>query len=182
VSLPFYGITCSGCDFLGSYSYGIRYAYEGPPDHEPVLEPAWCRLCNEIVMVCAPFTRECAQLAIADLNMVVKNNRGIFRRLSKSRQQETQEANEELQAIYEHIQHFEEVPFKSRCLECGGHDVFPFDLPDGDYDEVEKLDIEHSCGGHLLISMKGRLMFGNRPEVIYNNEGEAIKNKRESKA
>ena len=56
MSLPFYTITCSGCNYVGGYNYGTHYIYHGVPGHEPALKAAWCNDCEEIVKICTPFT------------------------------------------------------------------------------------------------------------------------------
>lgn len=62
MSLPFYEIKCSGCSFVGSDAIGgATYIYEGLPEHQPVIQSAWCRDCDNLVKICVPFTRKDAQ-------------------------------------------------------------------------------------------------------------------------
>ena len=175
MSLPFYKITCTGCDYEDGYSYGTHYVYEGIAEHEPVLRAAWCSDCGKIVNACVPFTSKDAEEEIADLNLWIDRNKsGFFSRFSKSKKNEILKTEKEKQAIRARLEYFENTAYVSKCLSCGGSHVFPFYLPYGEYGEVEELNVMHSCGGRLLVSMEGRFSFASRRKVVYDETGEIL--------
>ena len=179
MSRPFYKVTCTECGFNDGYSYGIHYVYEGPSDHEPVFQAAWCSNCDKIVNACIPFSRARAEGEIHDLKMwIERNKRGLFAKFSKIKKHEVDKAAQEMKTIYKRLKYFETIRYKPRCIRCGGHTVFPFDLPYGEFNEVENLNIQHSCGGTLVISMEGRFSFKSRPKVVYNETGTILQDER----
>lgn len=182
MSLPFYSITCSGCSYEDGYSFGINFEYEGPPEREPMVGVAWCKACDSIVETCTPFNEEHARAEIADLEAWINTNKaGWFARFSITKKLETQKTHKRIQDVNARLAYFQSTPYKDRCMSCGSHDVFPFSLPDGE-GEVENLNIRHSCGGQLRIRMDGRLAFGRRPKVIFNDLGVIVRDERKQNA
>lgn len=176
MSLPFYQITCTGCEFTGGYNFGIDYVYEGPPERRPLVGSAWCANCDHIVNACVPFDQGRADEEILEKESWIAHlKRGLFAMFSKSKQAEIRSTEQEILAIRQRASHFEQGHFKPRCLSCGGSSVFPFGLPYGDYGEVEGLNITHSCGGQLLVSMEGRFSFASRPKVFFDADGNVIR-------
>lgn len=183
MSLPFYGITCTGCDYRDSYSFGVRFEYSGPTASEPMRGTAWCRDCDRIVNTCTPFTQEHAEAEINGIEAwITQNKRGLFARFSRTKKDEIHKSRLSISAIHSRLAHFQSVDFKPRCLSCGGHAVFPFHLPYGDYGELEKLNIEHTCGGQLMISMDGRFNFRQLPTVFFDASGAVIHDERKPAA
>lgn len=174
MSLPFYKVICSGCGFTGGISYGVRYEYKGLPEHEPDLQNAWCQACDKIVKYFSPYTRKDAEWIISDLNDSITRNQGWFSRFSKTKKNEIKDLEKQLQAVKLRIQYFCNNPFKSLCLDCGSQHVFPFEMPDAPYDEYgvyREVNIKHSCGGQLSVSMEGRLSFSGQKKVVYDEVG-----------
>jgi len=172
MSLPFYTITCSNCDFKGGYNYGTHFKFEGLPDHKPLLRRVWCRDCDKITNACFPFREEDAKTMISDLNdQIERNKSGFLASLSRSKKSAIQEANFEIEAINRRVNYFNSITYNNRCLDCGGKQLFPFDLSGRGYNEPEPMKIEHLCGGQLMISTAGRINFAVRPKVIYDENG-----------
>ncbi len=181
MSLPYYKITCSGCSFDDGCAFGINYRYEGSPEHEPVLQNAWCRDCDKIVKICIPFNRRHAQGIVFDLNARYrKSNGGLLARIFRSKklkfevQQNIREDNQEALEINNRLRYFETIPYKARCLLCGSNSVFHFKLPNEGLGDVESMNVEHSCGGQLLIRIQGQInpvSYTQLPKVTYNDDG-----------
>ena len=181
MSLPYFKITCSDCSFDDGCAVGINYVYEGPPEHEPGLQDAWCRDCDKIVEMCIPFNRQHTQRIVFDFSARYRKKHGglltkLFR--SKKLQVEVQKAiQEDFQEALEtnnRLAYFETTPYQSRCLKCGGKNVFPFKLPSGAFGDVENMNINHSCGGQLLICEEGQInlvSYKQLPKVTYNDDG-----------
>lgn len=183
VSLPFYSITCTGCDFTDSYSFGVRFEYSGPAEQEPMHGIAWCKDCDHIVNTCTPFTREHAEAEINDIEAwIARNKQGLFARFSRTKKDEIRKSQQGISAVQSRLAYFQSTDFKPRCLSCGSHTVFSFHLPYGDYGELEKLNIEHSCGGQLMISMDGRFSFRHHPTVVFDKAGVIIRDERQQHA
>ncbi len=179
MSIPFYTILCTSCDFNDGYSYGILYEYQGPDDHEPALQLAWCQDCDKIVSVCSPYTQELAGEMIANLQKEIAWNRaGFFARFSKRKRHAIEEAEHKIEITRKRVCYFESIIYKNKCLSCGQADVFPFQIPRTDFREFRCLDVTHSCGGELMIVMEGRLSFKRRPRVVYNENGKVIHDER----
>ncbi|MEW6187316.1 MAG: hypothetical protein AB1585_16405 [Thermodesulfobacteriota bacterium] len=174
MSLPYYKITCSGCDFQGNYGFYVSYEYQGLPEQCPVLRAAWCRDCDKIVEACTPFTLEEAQKEISENNIWINNNSGFLARFSRSKKEEIIKAKEEIEKIQNRLQYFQAHSFTPRCLVCGSHQVSIFEIPYGEYNVTEELDVIHYCGNRLLISMEGRFSFKNNPRVIFDANGKIL--------
>lgn len=175
MSPPFYKITCSGCDYEDGYSYAADYEYEGLDCHQPVLRPAWCQDCDKIVDASTPFTRDQAESEIADHNLwISRNQTGLFAKYSRKKKDEIRETEQEIGAVLARLAHFENMPYKSRCLACGGHNISPFYLPYGEYGVAEALDVTHKCGCHLMVSMEGRISFSSLKKITYDENGNIL--------
>lgn len=186
MSLPFYEITCSGCGFRYLHTYKTHYIYKGNPSRKPVLQIAWCRDCNEIIMACTPYTLSYAKYEIEQLNMLIgKNEKGFFGWISPSKRKAIEEskrqARKKLDEVNERLKYFDNAEYKARCLQCHGYSVYPFELPSGDYCIVEKLEIEHLCGGQLLVSIAGRIGYVSHPKVVYDENGIIVHDERKQK-
>lgn len=178
MSLPFYKITCSGCSFHDGFNFGVDYTYEGPPEREPSIKPAWCKDCNAIVQACLPFTKEDAgnlsQISEWEqfllLETYTKNTKWW------NRKKKMQQAEQKFLATKkQRLAYFESNQYVDRCINCGSHNVFSFSLPSADYAEQKKLEVEHSCGGQLIICMEGRLSFAKHSEIVYNDTGKILR-------
>ena len=171
MSLPSYTIKCSECNFSDSYLDGTHYVYEGPPAHEPEVQVAWCRACDKVVNICAPLTVMEAQVKIRELYRLIGGCRGgLFARFLKRRKQVAEKASQDIQIVRKRLKYFRSSPHKNRCLVCGSHDVFPFELPyDSAYDVIEALNVEHSCGGQLLIEEGPSFAYSEIPKVFDEN-------------
>ena len=107
MSIPFYTILCTSCDFNDGYSYGILYEYQGPDDHEPALQLAWCQDCDKIVSVCSPYTQELAGEMIANLQKEIAWNRaGFFARFSKRKRHAIEEAEHKIEITRKRVCYF----------------------------------------------------------------------------
>lgn len=76
--------------------------------------------------------------------------------------------------INKRLTYFETTPYKDRCMYCGGNSVFTYKLPSYEADKAESMNVRHSCGGELLISMAGRVAFSRGTkflEIGYNEDG-----------
>ena len=178
MSLPFYKITCSGCSFHDGFNFGVDYTYEGPPEREPSIKPAWCEDCNAIVQARFPFTKKDAgalnQISEWEqflLSEAYTKNTRWWNRKKKMRQVEQEFLNTKQQRL----SYFESIEYVGRCINCGSHNVFSFLLPSADYCEQKQLGVEHSCGGQLIISMEGRLNFATHSEIIYDETGKILR-------
>lgn len=179
MSLPFYTITCSGCGYEDGYSFGINFEYEGIPEREPLVGVAWCKECDSIVNTCAALDNERAQAEITDLEAWINTNKaGWFAPFSIPKKLEIHKAHKQIRDVNARLAYFLANPYTDRCMSCGSHDVFPISLPDGEGGEAENLKIQHSCGGQLRIRMDGRLGFGRRPKVVFNELGVIVRDER----
>lgn len=179
MSRPFYKITCTGCSYQDQYHYGIHYVYEGLEEHEPVLRAAWCNGCGKIVNITAPFTVTYAECQISDTNnSIEQKKRGFFAQFSSQVKNEVLKLENELQAIRIRLKYFSNMAYRSKCLSCGGSHVYPFNVPYGNFDELVELNIRHTCGGQMLISMAGRYSFTSRPKVVYDESGSIKRDER----
>jgi len=90
------------------------------------------------------------------------------------KQIEIQKANQEALKINKRLEYFETIPYRDRCMYCGGNSVFTYNLPSCGLDKVERINIRHSCGEQLLISKAVWLNFSSVtkfPSIGYNEDG-----------
>lgn len=171
MSLPFYNIKCTKCDHKSGYNFGTIFAYSGNSDEEPFMQISWCESCDRITHTCEKFTSACAQERINESKAWIKRNSGIFSHFSKSQKQEAHSATDELATITRRISYFEGLPYKARCIECGGEEISSINLPYDNEGNYLSLGPPHACGGELLVSMEGRFIFSSIRKVIYNENG-----------
>jgi hypothetical protein len=175
MSLPFHVISCSNCEFRANYNYGTNYKYEGPLDHEPLVERVWCGNCDEATWARFPFTQKDAEIMRHVLNRQIRRCKsGLFSTFSKSKRNAIRKANIEIETINQRLTYFNSTKFETKCLNCGGKSVFPINFPESEYDELISLGIEHLCGGQLMIRKAGRLIFAYITKVIYDENGNIL--------
>jgi len=181
MSLPFYKVACTGCDFSSSFGFGINYEYEGPQEHKPSIGRVWCKSCDSIEVASFAYTEKGAELDIEDLELwVAFNKKGFFAKYSKSKKIEIQKTNQEIQAVRTRLKYFKDNEYVPRCLSCGGCNVFSLSFPSlNDDDEQKDTGIQHSCGGNLLISWLGRMSFSSPlRKVVFNKYGVILNDER----
>ncbi|MCK5826809.1 MAG: hypothetical protein KAG93_07225 [Desulfuromusa sp.] len=89
-------------------------------------------------------------------------------------QEAIQKASQEALKINKRLEQFETTSYQDRCMYCGGSSVFTYNLPSCGLDKVERMNIRHSCGGQLLISMAGWVNFASGtklPNIGYSENG-----------
>jgi hypothetical protein len=177
MSLPFYQITCSNCEYEDSYNYGVHYQYQGLKEYEPVLHAAWCGNCDKIERMLSSLTVEDAEYEIQDLNRWIKRyQEGFFAKYLKSKKKEVLQCKIEIGEFKARLQHFENQHYKNRCLNCKGHNVFSLFLP-SEGEGVKESQIKHTCGGNLRVHQVGRVSFARHKKVVkvvYDENGNIL--------
>ena len=182
MSLPFYKITCSGCDYDSTHSHNVRYEYEGKKEHKPVFDTAWCEDCNEVVNMCSSLTRKQADDEIKELSeWIEEKKKGFFAKWSKTKKDSIAYMENSMELAKQRINYFENTAQVKKCLCCGGQRITPIQLPYNYSDKPINANITHSCGGDLLISMKGFISLKILPRVVYDETGAILLDERKQR-
>ena len=177
MSLPFYNITCSNCDYESTYSHNVRYNYEGKKEHKPVFDIAWCEDCNKVVNSCISLTRKEADDEINELSAwIEEKKKGFFAKWSKTKKDSIAYMEKSIILTKQRIKHFENTAQVKNCLCCGGQRITPILLP-SHYADIP-LKINHSCGGELHAELRGFIDLKNLPKVIFDENGSIILDER----
>lgn len=172
MSLPFYEITCTQCNYNQILSNGTNYQYDGELFKEPVLSYGFCYNCDELVKILMPYIKGDAIYRIKELQELINEYENSYiSKLSSTKKDRAIKGRAELKIIEQRIQNFQNNGFPPRCIECSSKKVNEVRLPYGEYDKRTFLNVKHTCGGELIADMKGRFNFSKTPHVKYNNKG-----------
>lgn len=178
MSLPFYDLTCGGCDYTGRFSYSERLVYIGdlPKGFEPRIGLIWCHQCQAIKTAILEANRdELDQLEKLYEEKVAKE-RGIFGFKSKKRVEQRLQVEASLREEREHYEYWCERGVRTFCLTCGGKLVEGVTLPPGYRMDAqagfESIGVRHACGGSMMAKVRGRLSYaGDRAPTYYDDNG-----------
>jgi len=186
MSLPFYSLSCTNCDYTGRYAFNVRYQVEGVAyPISGVLTQGWCTDCEKVVTIYSPssFSAEDAQNEIAERNEIVDNlTKGLLGKLLKKMSSERQEQLANIKsdiAILERWSIFiKSSQIKDRCLTCGSENVFVVKLPD-EYKTPTRIGVTHSCGGEIIATSEGRVSYAGCPQVVCDINGNIVHDERQ---
>ena len=178
MSADYYLFRCTGCDFTDLHSTGVTYNYQGQPEKEPVIGIGWCKDCDAIVNTVGPYRKDEADSSLYELELALNNlETSTDKKVSAAGQAHKREIQKRIDCIKDRLSYFQNHPYPLRCIVCNSHEVIPFYLPFPDLDKSERINIQHSCGGDLIVNHKGTIPLQNHLEVTFNEDGKILSSK-----
>ena len=175
MSADYYLFRCTGCDFTDLHSTGVTYNYQGQPEKEPVIGIGWCEDCDAIVNTVGPYRDDEAESSLYELELALNDLEASSNQaIAFSAQEHKKEIEKKISDVRIRLSYFQNHPYSLRCIVCNGHQVTPFYLPFPDLDKSERINIQHSCGGELIVNHKGSIPLQNHLEVTINEEGRIL--------
>jgi hypothetical protein len=188
MSLPYYHIRCSNCEYTDMFSFDVWYEYAGGKDAvcQPYITQGWCEDCQQVVTICGPQNAETLRDNIKELSVIIKEEeekRKQWRRLLLRKHADENAISawkERIAELNDCIELFKKHDYKNKCLSCGSPHVVPVELPDGfrEYGNPIQLGVKHECGGAIMIISEGRIGYSDIPKVIYDITGNVVLDER----
>lgn len=186
MSLPFYSIRCTGCDYSGRYAFNVRYQVEGVNyPINGVLTQGWCEDCDKVLTIYSPssFSAEKAQNEIDERREIITNlTKSLFgkfvKKISSERKEQLAIIESDIDTLKKWSLFIKNNKIKDCCLTCGSASVRAVTLP-SDYSTPTRIGVDHSCGGEIVATSEGRINYGDDcPKVICDIDGKILHDER----
>jgi hypothetical protein len=178
MSLPFFRLHCTDCDYCTYFYYDTEYRFLDAHaiGFEPSLEMCWCHSCENLAIVATPVTEQHIASEVRRLQALCEKERApIFGFLPKHKiSAKEQLFQQQIDRLHLSVEFFKQREMESVCLQCGGKEVEEFDIDILNSDNPVDIGVYHwECGGRILVNKEGRISFadGSMPVVQYDVDG-----------
>ena len=181
MSLPFFRLHCTDCDYCTNFYYDTEYRFLDAHaiGFEPSLVMRWCHCCENLATVAEPVTEQNIASEVRRLQTLCEKERApIFGFLPKRGISAREELfQQQIDRLRRSVEFFKLRKMEPICLQCGETEIEEFDVDLLNSDNPADIGIYHwECGGRILANKEGRISFadGSVPVVQYDVDGRII--------